>query len=182
MADLNAELLRALDGPGPQHKKHGEQAFEFTEGEQGKLFTGNHVMTDSGLWVPQKGTNDGAAHTQLTGRIVELYSEDNFQVSAGAIIDFANPNSISGEIVKDFKEITLGVNAENEHNFNIQIQFFGDGYRHPFHYSEKIAESEGRDRLLTDVLRLKTPYIRIRFQNQSQNDQIYNYVKLFGVR
>lgn len=31
----------------------------------------NYVMSDSGVWVPQRGSDDGAVHTQLVGDEVE---------------------------------------------------------------------------------------------------------------
>lgn len=35
MAEINARLRRALDGPAPQHKVDGKDSFEFTEGSDG---------------------------------------------------------------------------------------------------------------------------------------------------
>lgn len=37
MADINVNLKRALDGPGPQHKVKDQTAFEFSEGSNGAL-------------------------------------------------------------------------------------------------------------------------------------------------
>ena len=48
------------------------------ETEDGKkaLTTANHVMTESGIWVPQRGSDDGSVNTRLTGSNMEYYSKD----------------------------------------------------------------------------------------------------------
>jgi len=36
-------------------------------GVDNPLPVGNYVQTEAGVWIPQKGSDDGAAHVQLTG-------------------------------------------------------------------------------------------------------------------
>ena len=52
----------------PQH--WGGNDWKIT-GVDNPLPVGNYVQTESGVWIPQKGSDDGAAHVQLTGSKVE---------------------------------------------------------------------------------------------------------------
>lgn len=123
MTDINAELLRALNGPGPQHKKTGEDAFQFTEGEQGKLFVGNHVMTDSGIWIPQKGTDDGAAHTQLTGsNVEELFTEVRIDIPASSNIRVVERGY---NLFTGLKEIEVFYSVVSGFDLRIRVEGFG---------------------------------------------------------
>ena len=74
MADFPILKWMQVDGRSvpftyPQHQKGNGYV---VTGEDNPLPTGNHVMTESGIWIPQRGTDEGAAHTQLTGSIVEV--------------------------------------------------------------------------------------------------------------
>src|SRR5690554_5941416 len=47
-------------------------------GVDNPLPVGNYVQTEAGVWIPQKGSDDGAADVRLTGSNVELLkSEDD---------------------------------------------------------------------------------------------------------
>lgn len=48
--------------------------------------SGNYVQTAGGIWVPQKGSDDGAANVQLTGSNVEHQLLDQVQISAGSVV------------------------------------------------------------------------------------------------
>src|SRR5690606_10182051 len=52
----------------PQH--WGGNDWKIT-GVDNPLPVGNYVQTESGVWIPQKGSDDGAADVRLTGRNVE---------------------------------------------------------------------------------------------------------------
>src|SRR5690625_2660156 len=87
MADFPILKWMQVDGRSvpftyPQHQKGNGYV---VTGEDNPLPTGNHVMTESGIWIPQRGTEEGAAHTQLTGSIVEVH-----KLFEGAVIP---PNS-----------------------------------------------------------------------------------------
>jgi|SRR5690625_597376 len=87
MADFPILKWLQVDGRSvsftyPQHQKGNGYVIT---GEDNPLPTGNHVMTESGIWVPQRGTEEGAAHTQLTGSNIEkrtLFS--NVQITPGS--------------------------------------------------------------------------------------------------
>ena len=53
----------------PQH--WGGNDWKIT-GVDNPLPVGNYVQTKSGVWIPQKGSDDGAADVRVTGSIVEL--------------------------------------------------------------------------------------------------------------
>src|SRR5690625_4597329 len=79
MADFPILKWMQVDGRSvpftyPQHQKGNGYV---VTGEDNPLPTGNHVMTESGIWIPQRGTDEGAAHTQLTGSKVELVTDRN---------------------------------------------------------------------------------------------------------
>src|SRR5690606_32782958 len=95
MADINAPLLVALgDRAAPQHKVHGQEAFEFSEGSDGALHTkivdqnGNPISSSNKLQVADTDVKaeleqikqqqqqilqrlDDTFNTQLTGSIIE---------------------------------------------------------------------------------------------------------------
>src|SRR5690606_35797884 len=52
----------------PQH--WGGDDWKIT-GVDNPLPVGNYIQTDSGVWIPQKGSDDGAVDVRLTGRNVE---------------------------------------------------------------------------------------------------------------
>lgn len=55
----------------PQYFNPVTDKYEPLHGANGVSFVGNHVLTESGIWVPQRGSDDGAINTQLTGSNVE---------------------------------------------------------------------------------------------------------------
>src|SRR5690606_8387368 len=60
----------------PQHWGGNDWAIT---GVDNPLPVGNYVQTEAGVWIPQKGSDDGAADVRLTGSIPEygwLYSDD----------------------------------------------------------------------------------------------------------
>src|SRR5690554_444538 len=52
----------------PQH--WGGNDWKIT-GVDNPLPVGNYVQTEAGVWIPQKGSDDGAADVRITGSIVE---------------------------------------------------------------------------------------------------------------
>lgn len=53
----------------PQHEK-ADGSFAIT-GEKNPLPVAGYGMTSGGVWIPQRVSDDGAAHTQLTGSNIE---------------------------------------------------------------------------------------------------------------
>src|SRR5690606_38506850 len=56
----------------PQH--WGGNDWKIT-GVDNPLPVGNYVQTEAGVWIPQKGSDDGAADVRLIGSNVELLKE-----------------------------------------------------------------------------------------------------------
>lgn len=76
MADINARLKRALDGPAPQHKVAGEENFQVTEGSDGQLHVKDADVTAELAEIKQTQADilarlDGTINTQVTGSNVE---------------------------------------------------------------------------------------------------------------
>lgn len=59
----------------PQH--WGGNDWKIT-GVDNPLPVGNYVQTEAGVWIPQKGSDDGAADVRLTGSYVEYDVSNNF--------------------------------------------------------------------------------------------------------
>lgn len=86
-----------------------------TDDDKQALFTAPHVMTEGGVWIPQRGSDDGAAHTQQTGSKVEseklierdIYSGNitnnrfNIPSSAKRFRIDVNINAITGDLSDD---------------------------------------------------------------------------------
>src|SRR5690606_17716603 len=78
-------------------------------GVDNPLPVGNYVQTEAGVWIPQKGSDDGAAHVQLTGSKVE----EIFVFNAAAM-DTTSLNSQTFDVSK-FQQIhVLAKNTLNE--------------------------------------------------------------------
>src|SRR5690606_25654297 len=73
-------------------------------GVDNPLPVGNYVQTEAGVWIPQKGSDDGAADVQLTGSIVELYRIENVTVTPGGLA-FGYAETVG--IRYDFDEIRV---------------------------------------------------------------------------
>lgn len=82
----------------PQH--WGGNDWKIT-GVDNPLPVGNYVQTEAGVWIPQKGSDDGAADVRLTGSNVEVLVERSVRNS-----DFIN-NII--EVPQYVKNVTFTV-------------------------------------------------------------------------
>ena len=114
LEDSNGDLI-------PQYFNQQADVYEHLRGAQGVNFVGNHVLTDSGIWVPQRGTEDGAAHTQLTGSNLENV-EVRKLVDAQAIADVGDKAAWLDESrMKNYKAIDFHVH--NTHDVPIRFSF-----------------------------------------------------------
>lgn len=109
----------------PQHER-ADGEFQ-TTGENHPLPTGNYVQTNSGVWVPQKGSDDGAAHVQLTGSSVK--QEYVTIADAVAITDTAmhsfnliSHGGLSEEEIRQFKNFKISI--VNSHDQRARIDLF----------------------------------------------------------
>lgn len=92
----------------PQHEGENKGEFVIT-GNRNPLPTAGYVMTEGGMWVPQRGSDDGAAHTQVTGSIVE-----DIVVDSEAILDSESHfyNAKGGDYKKIFIYLTSSLDVE----------------------------------------------------------------------
>lgn len=141
MADFPILKWMQVDGRSvpftyPQHQKGNGYV---VTGENNPLPTGNHVMTESGIWVPQRGTDEGAVHTQLTGSIVSLAMVgDAVTVADGAFL-----NLLLIENIK-YKKIRIGVRwSSSNSNWRINVMHYATGTTvDPFRIDNITYESE----------------------------------------
>jgi len=116
---------------GTQYNKHlnYDQAYVKTPAiydsnlDEWLMLAGNYVKTAGGLWVPQKGSDDGEALVQLTGsfeQFDDLISSDTV-VTAGSSIDF-------GPFIAKGKKIHLGACLEESRLWRIYVKFFSETY------------------------------------------------------
>lgn len=105
----------------PQH--WGGNDWKIT-GVDNPLPVGNYVQTEAGVWIPQKGSDDGAADVRLTGSIVEqklfenininpgssasLFNLKKFGLKVGIGVRLANSGSVRLSVRPDDKETTFG--------------------------------------------------------------------------
>lgn len=74
-------------------------------GVDNPLPVGNYVQTEAGVWIPQKGSDDGAADVRLTGSIVELNKEVYDSQSRSVIITPGSYYNLLSHAYYPFKEI-----------------------------------------------------------------------------
>lgn len=129
MADLNVNLKKTLDGPGPQHKVAGQAAVEFSEGSNGALHTkvtdpeGNPIdprevkfpqnqdVTDAQVKseleaIKQTQTEilaklNGTINTQSTGRTLKITTIQNQTIPAGTTLDIIQNYNFSNGLTQD---------------------------------------------------------------------------------
>jgi len=81
------------------------------------MLAGNYVKTAGGLWVPQKGSDDGEALVQLTGRNVEKITVFN-ALAITEVVEYASdPLDISA-----YKRIIALV--RNTHDVEVYLRAF----------------------------------------------------------
>lgn len=81
----------------PQHWKGDDWAIT---GVDNPLPVGNYVQTEAGVWIPQKGSDDGAANVRLTGSITEQVVFERQILSQGDYFtSFVRPDNAKGVII-----------------------------------------------------------------------------------
>ena len=123
LEDSNGDLI-------PQYFNQQSDVYEHLQGAQGVNFVGNHVLTDSGIWVPQRGTEDGAAHTQLTGSNIVYTQGLNANIDPGTNLEI-----ISGVDISRFAKIVISF------HFDSGRERFQDGAGRLLVQSSRISES-----------------------------------------
>src|SRR5690625_4989453 len=79
-----------------------------TDDNKQALLTANHVMTESGIWIPQRGSDDGATHTQVTGSNDEFIWKREI-ISGSRNRDVVPPYKAVGAI---FSLVSYGLTGE----------------------------------------------------------------------
>jgi hypothetical protein len=170
LEDSNGDLI-------PQYYNESADRYEDLRGQQGVQFTGNHVMTDSGIWVPQKGTPEGAAHTQVTGSIEELGTADNIVLTAGS----HSYNIIRHDISNSRLFAAAREKNNSRHKFRILLGFYSQSLNTALYGFEPMKEVDNDYRAVTDHTDVMGDNVGIGLQNLSADDKVYT-LALWGVR
>src|SRR5699024_6572386 len=149
MADINAYLREAINGPAPQHKVAGRNQFEISEGSDGATHTkivdvdGNPLNS---VPVEDKAVKaelaeikrtqaeilerlDGTFDTQLTGSIVELLDDELEVPNANNMFIGASTSTAAstgrGLLIENFKGISLYIRNNTDDDFVINNLYQG---------------------------------------------------------
>lgn len=97
----------------PQHWGGNDWAIT---GVDNPLPVGNYVQTEAGVWIPQKGSDDGAADVRLTGSKVVKLDKDSIEVTSGSTVE------ITDTILNiDTFKIGLGIRLNSSKKFKVQF-------------------------------------------------------------
>src|SRR5690606_29671112 len=115
----------------PQH--WGGNDWKIT-GVDNPLPVGNYVQTQAGVWIPQKGSDDGAADVRLTGSNIEVLLSGEVQNDfRRSIIYVGEPyktatgaSELRGVDVRGCKEIAFNVINNSDKNIFLRHVYFGD--------------------------------------------------------
>lgn len=111
----------------PQHEK-SDGSFVIT-GEKNPLPVADYGMTSGGVWIPQRVSDDGAAHTQFTGSNVEYVFNDKVQsqqtnnLYIGEIA--VSGNHAIGFDISAYREIAFYIGNNTERTVKISSVRFG---------------------------------------------------------
>ena len=109
----------------PQH--WGGNDWKIT-GVDNPLPAGNYVQTEEGVWIPQKGSDDGAADVRLTGRNVE-----KIIIADGVAVTTAGTYTFTGDFTK-YKKVLFFIRDTHDIKCQLSIRFqvhgttFGEVY------------------------------------------------------
>src|SRR5690606_15355493 len=95
----------------PQH--WGGNDWKIT-GVDNPLPVGNYVQTQAGVWIPQKGSDDGAAEVRITGSIVEHIIPRQLFTEGIEQFIFSAPEDARGAYVTSWIRGVTGAFDSNE--------------------------------------------------------------------
>lgn len=153
----------------PQHYKKGSTTETELTGHDNPLPTADYGMTESGVWIPKRVSDDGAQHTQLTGSIVELFNE-SVEVSAGAFVG-VTPNFEN----EDYREAWCTCVADKEHDFELRLQM-RENHHNMFQFTNDndVSSISIGGNLQTVLPKLFiTSHIRVAIRNNDLEDRSY---------
>jgi len=107
---------------GTQYNKHlnYDQAYVKTPAvydsnlDEWVMLAGNYVKTAGGLWVPQKGSDDGEALVQLTGRIVTIANSEAITDTSAHYYDLITKGGMLETEVRQYRNFKISL--DNSHN------------------------------------------------------------------
>lgn len=166
MADVNASLVKALDGTAPQYKRRGAQAFDAVEGSDGALYT--KLLGTDGEEVDE--TNP--LSVSLTQNSIEVVSESDMPLNSGesytTVFKHAKGNRIqlaistsSANVSDNLRVIIRHYNATTSGNV----------------YSETLEYKQGMNGRLFEA-DLVGKYYQISITNTTDSDAIVNRLYL----
>ena len=176
LEDSNGDLI-------PQYFNQQSDVYEHLQGAQGVNFVGNHVLTDSGIWVPQRGTEDGAAHTQLTGSIEVLKTVSLSETIAPGERFYILGASNELEVVSEFRSLRIAFRVDNAVELPSLIVSYGitnvAWQSVSYEFKDENASDIGR---LTKEIPVYTKYISLSIKNNANISRLLTSYSILGVR
>jgi len=142
------------------------------------MLAGNYVKTAGGLWVPQKGSDNGEALVQLTGSVIE-----KTQIAEGVTITAGSTaNIVTSDIdISDSKYIAILVAKTNisegssHHGIEIRYKLFGSLES----MSVLMPLVDGKTTLInylahTEMVQVISPTARFSIKNDDTVDTVIN--------
>lgn len=131
MADVDASLVKALDGTAPQYKRKGAQAFDPVEGSDGALHT--KIVNSSGNTISEQNPLD----ISVGNAKIEVISESSVEFSSG--VTYATPFRVAkgNKIVLAFRTGLLSL------DISVRIVFYNrtsNGYMYAKGLTPKIGD------------------------------------------
>jgi|SRR5690625_3463628 len=102
----------------PQHYKKGSTTEVELTGHDNPLPTADYGMTESGLWIPKRVSDDGAVHTQLTGSIVEEVAIVNGLALTGTSSSYHTID------IRNYKKIKLYARSTVDSEISLMVRPF----------------------------------------------------------
>src|SRR5690554_246037 len=163
----------------PQHWGGNDWAIT---GVDNPLPVGNYVQTKSGVWIPQKGSDDGAADVRLTGNNVAnvelIYEERNITVNAGTIKQVGSIFNVS-QYNYVFVQLQMGAIGSCKVYERPAIGTFSGLTLTQRTLTERSNTSANT---FSDYFPVVSLYTRFYIENTMQNDFTYGGLYIFGVR
>lgn len=195
---MTNKLLRETDwvvgtvpNPLPQHRRDGEYV---VTGDENPLPTGGYVMTPSGVWVPQAGTEEGAVKTELNGSNIENLISNQRKITNilnsdklifGVYWDKSSDPTLTRTDDAVGLEANVGVDGELVKNDFDRMPIFGEMHeaedeygnrftRIPKFYIQKVG---GKNHLIKRVSKTRYPgfYLPWIFWDFEKNEELEYY-------
>lgn len=167
----------------PQHWGGNDWAIT---GVDNPLPVGNYVQTEAGVWIPQKGSDDGAVYTRLTGSNVEdglpVITKGNVEISSTRGVEIAAGSGaylIRWKDVSEFTRLFAYVLSDSSHDFRMTFDFRDGASSQGVSNYVKVGEnydSEGNRNVSTPIIDITFPQVDIYIRNRSEQTHKYDGV------